>query len=98
MAEREGKSGAEEEMKCHVQMVIETRVECKRNESKGQWLYKVYLSYLPNTALMRTWRKKTRLMQCCWFQTFLCSPVFSSSLHFRLLQQIGMNVIKEKLH
>lgn len=62
-------------------------VECKRNESKSRWLYKVCLSYLPNTALMRTWRKKTCLMPCCLFQTFLCSPVFSPSLYFRLLQQ-----------
>lgn len=74
------------EMTCPNDREQGSGVECNRNESKGQWLHKIYLSYLPNAALMRIWRKKTCLMQCCLFQTFLCSPVFSS-LYFRLLQQ-----------
>lgn len=60
MAEHEGKrAGGRNEMTCpNDDREQGSGVECKRNESKSRWLY-VDLSYLPNTALMRTWRKKT---------------------------------------
>lgn len=83
MAEREGKSGAEEEIN-HIQVMVVGRGEGQ--DARGMkvrvngYITSTFLIYLRLPSAM-TWGRKTYLMQCCLFQTFLCTPVFFSLLY-----------------
>lgn len=101
MAEREGKSGAEEEMKWHVQMMIESRVV----GSNARGMKARADGYIKSACLicltLPWWGHEERKLAWCHAACFkpFCALLYSLLLCILgYYNKIGMNVIKEKLH